>query len=192
MLTFQVGRPFKDCKVPEKNKTGVHFDRLCLNFANSLKPDVLSHFKIFGYMNKLIAFLFPARTYDCGASWTLLALRVVFGGLLMSHGWAKLMAFGTLSQGFPDPLGVGPQASLCLAIFGELLCGASFVLGFLHRLCLLPMIFTMGVAICVIHSGQPFEARELAFAYFMVFIITYVAGPGRYSVDSLLRRRLVR
>ena len=37
----------------------------------------------------------------------LLFLRLFIGGMMLSHGWAKLASFSTLSATFPDPLGVG-------------------------------------------------------------------------------------
>ena len=49
----------------------------------------------------------------------MLASRMIFGGLLFSHGIAKWSNFDTMSTMFPDPLGIGSSASLSLAIFGE-------------------------------------------------------------------------
>ena len=38
-----------------------------------------------------------------------------------------------------DPLGIGSQLSLVLAIFGEMVCSMAFIFGFLYRLAMLPM-----------------------------------------------------
>ena len=93
-------------------------------------------------MNAILRFLFPAAPSSAGASWLLLAARIVFGVLLMTHGIAKWQNFETLSATFPDPLGVGSPTSLVLAIFGEVVCSLGFITGTLYRLALLPMIFT--------------------------------------------------
>ncbi len=50
----------------------------------------------------------------------LLAVRIIFGVLLMNHGIQKWSNFQELSTAFPDPLGIGSPLSLGLAIFGEL------------------------------------------------------------------------
>ena len=102
-------------------------------------------------MNAILRFLFPAAPSGAGASWLLLAARIVFGTLLMTHGIAKWQNFETLSATFPDPLGVGSPASLALAIFGEVVCPLGFITGTLYRLALLPMIFTMCIAFFSVH-----------------------------------------
>ena len=76
--------------------------------------------------------------------------------------------------------------SLGLAIFGELFCSIGFIFGALYRLAMIPMIFTMGVAFFVIHGNDPFSLKELAFVYLVVFILMYIAGPGKFSLDRLI------
>ena len=41
-------------------------------------------------MYTILRFLFSDKPYTAGNSWLLLAVRIIFGGLLMSHGIAKL------------------------------------------------------------------------------------------------------
>ena len=53
----------------------------------------------------------------------LLFLRLFIGGMMLSHGWAKLASFSTLSATFPDPLGVGSTLSLLLILFAFTLSG---------------------------------------------------------------------
>lgn len=135
-------------------------------------------------------FLFPTKLNDTGVSFLLLAFRILFGILLMSHGLQKLMNFDTLAAVFPDPLGVGSHLSLTLAIFGELICSIGFVLGAFYRLAMIPMIFTMGVIYFIVLAGEPFSKRELPFIYLATFIILYIAGPGRYSFDHFIANAL--
>ena len=141
-------------------------------------------------MNAILRFLFPAAPSGAGASWLLLAARIVFGTLLMTHGIAKWHDFASLSASFPDPLGVGSPVSLSLAIFGEVVCSLGFITGTLYRLALLPMIFTMCIAFFSVHSGDPFAVREMAMLYLAAFVLLWFAGPGRYAVDSLIACKL--
>ncbi len=143
-------------------------------------------------MNTAIRLLFPAYSGGNAArlSWLLLSFRVLFGVLLMSHGIGKIMDFDNLSAVFPDPLGVGREMSLSLAIFGEVVCSVGFILGLLYRLALIPMMFIMATALFVIHAGDTFAVKELAFTFLCVFIIMWIAGPGKYSADYLISRRL--
>lgn len=135
-------------------------------------------------------FLFPTKPDTTGASLFLLALRLLLGILLMSHGIQKLGNFHELSLVFPDPLGVGSPISLSLAIFAELFCSMAFIVGLLYRLAMLPMIFTMGMAYFVIHGNDAFSVKELAFIYLVLFIFMYIAGPGKFSIDHIVGKEL--
>ena len=137
-------------------------------------------------------FLFPLKPDSTGASLFLLVLRIFFGVLLMSHGIQKWSNFQEMSATFPDPLGVGSPLSLGLAIFGEMVCSMGFIIGLLYRLAMLPMIFTMGMAFFVIHGNDPFSVKELALVYLVVFILMYISGPGKFSVDYVLGKELRR
>ena len=130
--------------------------------------------------------LFPAKPDGTATSAMLLIARIVFGILLMNHGIQKWSNFQELSTAFPDPIGLGSSISLGLAIFGELVCSMGFIFGFLYRLAMIPMIFTMGVAFFVIHGNDPFSLKELAFVYLVIFILMYIAGPGKFSLDRLI------
>lgn len=138
----------------------------------------------------IIKFLFPTKQPSTNVSLLLLAARIIFGVLFMIHGLQKWSNFQELSAVFPDPLGVGSQASLILAIFGELACSVAFIFGILYRLSVIPMIFTMGVAFFVVHGADAFSVRELAFVYMAIFILMYIAGPGKFSVDGFIGKRI--
>lgn len=97
-------------------------------------------------MLAIYRFLFPSKPDGITISLLLLALRILFGGLLLSHGIQKWNNYAEMSAVFPDPLGVGSNVSLGLAIFGELACSIGFIFGALYRLAMIPMIFTMCMA----------------------------------------------
>lgn len=156
--------------------------------------DVLNDFKDvkdFKDFYAMYSFLFPTYAYRKNFSLFVLSLRVLFGVLLMVHGIGKIMDFDTLSQTFPDPLGIGSRWSLILAIFGEAVCSAAFIIGFLHRLCMIPMIITMITAFVVVHKWSVADG-EMAFVNLMVFLLLYVVGPGRYSIDRIFADRIER
>lgn len=114
----------------------------------------------------------------------LLLLRVGFGCYMIVHGWQKLSAFSELSGKFPDPIGVGSQLSLVLAIGAELGCSILLVLGLGTRLAVLPLAFTMVIALFVIHGDDPWQKKELAACFLTVYGTLLLTGAGRYSIDS--------
>lgn len=130
------------------------------------------------------SFLFPQRANETAFSLFLLGLRLFMGIMLSTHGIQKLANLAALSTTFADPLGIGSQYSVLLAIFAELFCSILFIFGFLYRLSMIPMIVTMGIAFFKIHSGQ-MNGGELALIYFVIFILMYLTGPGKYAIDYL-------
>lgn len=138
---------------------------------------------------KFLTCLFPVEGGNAKSSLALLIGRVVFGLTFASHGLQKLQGFNAMADKFPDPLGLGSELSLILVIFGELICGSAFVLGFLTRLALLPMIFSMMVAFFVAHGGVVSEG-ELAFVYLFIFVTYLLTGAGKYSVDGFIAQKV--
>lgn len=116
----------------------------------------------------------------------LLILRIFSGGILFTHGWAKLQNVIAGNMQFADPIGLGTQTSLYLAIFAEALCGILIVLGIVTRLALIAPIITMLVAFFIVHSPDPFNIKELSFLYLGMFITLFFTGPGKLSLDKAL------
>ena len=65
-------------------------------------------------------FLFPKHFRGTGVSFLLLALRVFFGILFLTHGLDKLMNFNTLSNTYPSVLGLGGYTTLMITIFADM------------------------------------------------------------------------
>lgn len=137
-------------------------------------------------MKMIVNLLFPHKDIRIGTSTLLLVLRVIFGLLFLSHGLQKAMSFQELSAVFPDPLGIGSELSLLLAIFGEVACSIAVIIGLFHRLAILPMIVTMLVAFFIVHGADPFAVKELALVYLVVFVSLLFTGPGKFSIDYYL------
>lgn len=121
----------------------------------------------------------------------LLIFRVLAGAfMLYGHGlpkWSKLTAGGDIQ--FADPFGLGPEASLALAVFAELFCSVLLIIGLFARWATIPLIITMLVAAFIANAGQPFQKMELALVYLILFATLFVFGPGRYSLDRILWER---
>ena len=141
-------------------------------------------------MEGLFAFLFPLKLYPRSVSLMLLALRVLFGVLLMWHGMTKVANVESVAENFPNPLGLGHRLSFYLVVFAEVICSAAVIMGAFYRLALIPIIFAMGVALFVVHHGQVFAAKELALIYFVVFVLLFWMGAGAYSLDNIIAKRL--
>lgn len=134
-------------------------------------------------------FLFPQYLKGKAISFLLLFMRLFFGALFFMHGLDKMMDFNTLSQTYPSVLGLGSYMTLMVTIFCEFACSMFLVAGLLIRVMLIPMIVAMAVAFFDIHDGMMPEG-ELSLIFLIVFIVIFMTGPGRYSVDYLIDRKV--
>jgi putative oxidoreductase len=137
-------------------------------------------------MKKLASILrldFLPASADLG----LLVLRLWLGAsLLLLHGWGKFKDREKLFGTFPDPLGVGHQASYILALFGEVVFPILLIIGLFARFAALGSAITMAVAFFLVHKlvlKGP-GSGEMAFIYLVGFITVLLAGPGRFAVDA--------
>lgn len=133
-------------------------------------------------------FLFPKTFRGKGVSLLILLMRIFFGVLFFTHGLDKMMNFNELSYTYPDVLGFGSYMTLMVTIFCEFCCSLFLIAGLLVRIMTIPMIIAMGVAFFDVHDAMMPEG-ELALIYFIMFIILFFVGPGRYSVDYLIDDR---
>ncbi|WP_026755458.1 DoxX family protein [Sediminibacter sp. Hel_I_10] len=112
----------------------------------------------------------------------LLLLRLGFAGMMLTHGIPKLSMLSNPSD-FADPLGVGATVSLILTLIGEVVAPIFIIIGFKTKIAAIPAFITMGVAAFVVHGADPLGKKELALLYFFAFIVIFLAGPGRFSID---------
>jgi putative oxidoreductase len=129
-----------------------------------------------------------------GSDLGLLILRLWFGLVLaIGHGWPKvnkIEAFIATVARHDFPM---PRVSALLAIFGELCGGVLLALGLAARPAAVFVTATMLLAAFKVHATDPFlQKKELALAYAVAALVVLVCGPGRYSIDAMIRDRLRR
>ncbi len=105
---------------------------------------------------------------------------------MLVHGIQKLMGFSGMADVFPDPIGMGSQLSLTMAIGAEVGCSILLILGLGTRLAVIPLAFTMIVALFVVHATDPWKVKELAAIFLTVYTVIFITGPGSCSLDAKL------
>ncbi len=118
--------------------------------------------------------------------WGVLVLRLLAGGMILSHGINKIMNFSSIYGSFPDPIGLGGNFSFLLILLTESVGALLVMAGLLTRLAALALVFGMGVAAFVAHAPFTLSGSELPLLYMVVFLSVMVHGGGRYSLDSLI------
>ena len=117
-----------------------------------------------------------------------LVLRLVGGGLMLTHGIPKLMKLINGDFGFADPIGIGATPSLILTVLAEALCAFLILIGFKTKWASVPLMITMLVAAFVVHGADPLAKKELAFLYFAIYLALFSLGSGKFSLDGAMKK----
>lgn len=127
-------------------------------------------------------------TSSTRVSTALFILRLIVGIAFIMHGSGKIISpFSWMGPDAPVP-GV-LQGLAALAEFGG---GIALLLGLLTPLASLGLISTMVVATSHHFSkGDGFVGGyELAVVYLVIAVVLLLVGPGKFSVDSIIAKKL--
>lgn len=137
--------------------------------------------------------------FETNKDWSLTFLRLVVGFVFVFHGYGKFagdasiagFAQGLESMGMPLPL-----LNAYLAVAAEFIGGLMLMLGLGARLASIPIIFTMLVAIAMVHGKNGFSMAASGFEYNLVLIAGALPilrnGGGLFSLDSLIASMMKR
>ena len=123
----------------------------------------------------------------------LLLLRVFTGALLIHHGYEKLANIENFADAFVRPLHLPfPILLSYVAAFSEVIGSWLLITGLLTRLGALAVAGTISVAIyhAIVTAGFNIYLLELLGLYFAAAVAVLACGPGVFSIDELIARRL--
>jgi len=120
----------------------------------------------------------------------ILVTRITIALLMLVHGVPKMgMLFGGNAELFPAVMGLSSPLSLTLTVFAEVFCSVFILAGLGTRLAVAPLAITMLVAIFIVHANDPFTNKELAVHYLFTYLVLFITGSGKYSLDYLYLNR---
>lgn len=156
-----------------------------------------------GFVSK-VAFFSAPRAF---AGWAPLPIRVIVGVGFMAHGYAKLSrgpeSFGVVLHTLGVPV---PQVLAWLTTLVELVGGGAVLAGAFIPLVGIPMAIVLLTALFTVHFQYGFFSvrftevtsagikfgpvgYEIILLYLAGLATLVVSGPGRLSLETLLRRR---
>jgi putative oxidoreductase len=116
-------------------------------------------------------------------------LRIIAALLFMEHGLMKLFHFPAPQPGAPDPL----PTILLVAASLEVVGGGLIALGLFTRIAAFVCSGQMAVAYFMAHGSQGFwpalNGGEAAILFCFIFLYLVFAGPGVWSLDTIVRKR---
>lgn len=133
-------------------------------------------------MGKLTSTSYTTGAFNAG----MLILRLGMGGLMMKHGYQKLIHFSEYKSQFMNFMGLGQNLSLSLTIFAEFFCALFILIGLFTRLATIPLIVVMCVALFKAHNSDFLGEGEMATLYLAGYLSLLFIGPGKISVDGMM------
>lgn len=133
-------------------------------------------------MGKLTSTSYTTGAFNAG----MLVLRLGLGGLMMKHGYDKLIHFAKYKSQFINFLGIGQSMSLSLVIFAEFFCALFILIGLFTRLATIPLIIVMCVALFKAHNADFMGEGEMATLYLTGYLGLLFLGPGKISIDGMM------
>lgn len=133
-------------------------------------------------MRKLLSTNYSAGAFNTA----MLFLRIAAGGLMLAHGYDKMVHFNETGAHMMNFMGIGSKASTALVIFAEFFCSLLLILGLFTRLACIPLIICMGVALFKAQNGDFFGQGQVAALFLICFIVLLFLGAGKVSVDSMI------
>ena len=127
-------------------------------------------------------------------SLALLLVRLSAGVVFAQSGWGKLHNLEAI-VGFFRELGIpAPELQAPFVSGLEFVGGVALILGVASRLFAAPLIGTMVVAMVTAKASEVEAATDvlgfIEWHYLVFFAVIVLCGPGKLSVDHLLRKKL--
>jgi putative oxidoreductase len=121
--------------------------------------------------------------------------RVVFGAIMIMHGWPKLMVAGPdrVGAAFVNNYGV-PSWFAYLAILFEVFGGAALVVGLFTRFFAAALAIELLIAMFAAHWAKGFLVGTGGYEYVLLLGLVYfyiaIRGGGPYSADAKIGKHL--
>jgi putative oxidoreductase len=118
--------------------------------------------------------------------------------LILSYGFygpatRKINNFDSIAEWFGSMNFPLPTLSTYLVTITETAGFILLFLGLVTRLISVPLMFVMLVAIFAVHISNGFAAGDNGFEiplyYFLMLFSLFITGPGRVSIDALIRKQ---
>ncbi|MCG2617435.1 DoxX family protein [Terrimonas sp. NA20] len=135
-----------------------------------------------------ITSVFPAAT---SFHLTMLVFRILVSVQLMTtHGLKKLGVGVEQAENIPNPLGLPEQLNSYFATAANLFFPVLVISGFFTRLAALPILAVTMTGYFVLHWNDSLLEKDMPFMYSVSFLLILVLGPGKYSIDHLINKKI--
>lgn len=122
---------------------------------------------------------------------TLLLFRVAVAvQLMLAHGLKKIGVGVSEAERVPNPLQLPEALNQLFAGTANLFFPVLVMLGLFTRLAVLPTLAVTLTGYFVVHWNDSIVEKDIPFMYSIAFLLLLSFGPGRYSADHFINKKL--
>lgn len=122
---------------------------------------------------------------------SLLAFRIaVAAELMLAHGLKKIGIGVADVEVVPNPLCLPESLNQLFATTANLFFPVMVMLGLFTRLAVLPTLAVTLTGYFVVHWNDGLMEKDIPFMYSLAFLLLLSFGPGKYSIDNFINKKL--
>lgn len=110
--------------------------------------------------------------------------------LMIAHGLKKIGIGVAEAEHVPNPLLLPESLNSFLAISTNLFFPVLVILGLFTRIAVLPILAVTLTGYFIVHWNDPLPAKDMPFMYSVCFLLLLILGPGKYSLDYYINKKL--
>lgn len=112
--------------------------------------------------------------------------------IILVHGFKKLGIGVATAEKVPNPLHLPETFNYAFAVAANIFFPFLVLLGLCTRLATLPTLAVTLTGYFVLHWNDAALVRDTPFIYSVIFLFILALGPGKYSVDNYIFKKMVR
>ena len=122
--------------------------------------------------------------------WSMLAFRIfVSVEMMVAHGLKKIGIGVEEAEKVPNPLHLPDAFNQFFATAANLFFPVLVILGLFTRVAVLPILAVTLMGYFVLHWNDSLLEKDMRFMYSVTFLLLFILGPGKYSVDHIITKK---
>lgn len=110
--------------------------------------------------------------------------------LMVAHGFKKIGIGVAAAEQVPNPLHLPDELNHLFAVSANLFFPVFIIAGLFTRLAVLPVLAVTLTGYFILHWQDALLVKDVPFMYSLSFLLLLVLGPGKYSADYLINKRV--
>ena len=110
--------------------------------------------------------------------------------MIFVHGFKKLGMGGAQAEKVPNPLHLPELFNYAFAVSANIFFPFFVMIGLFTRVATLPTLAVTLTGYFILHWNDAALVRDTPFIYSVIFLFILIIGPGKYSIDNYIYKKL--